>query len=240
MERIKIENWEEFQHYKHRNPAWIKLHGALLSNYEYRTLKDGEKLLLLSLWMLRSRISHDIPNDPAYIGEITAIKGKPKLQALIDKGFVTCYQDASSMLSIEKRSAKKQCAPVEKSREEKSRVEERIYMSENDSPENEEKGSEGLTLVEEFESGWDQYPGNKRGMSTELEYFKKKHSDWKDVVGGLSFAVSLEIMQREADSKAKQFVPPWKHFKTWIGNRCWEAPLERNRKESRLDGRPGE
>lgn len=236
MERIKIENWDEFQHYKKRNPPWIKLHGALLQNYEYRSLKDGEKLLLLSLWMLRSRISHDIPKDPHYIAEVTGITGKANIQALVNAGFVSCYQDASIMLATCKRTPKKQCAPVETETE----TEERIYMSENDSPENEEKGSEGLTLVEEFESGWDQYPGNKRGMSTELEYFKKKHSDWKDVVGGLSFAVSLEIMQREADSKAKQFVPPWKHFKTWIGNRCWEAPLERNRKESRLDGRPGE
>lgn len=28
---FKVRNWEQFQHYKDRNPPWIKLHFALLA-----------------------------------------------------------------------------------------------------------------------------------------------------------------------------------------------------------------
>jgi hypothetical protein len=49
---IKIKNWDEFQHYKDRNPPWIKLHRRLLNDRQFFSL-DGEcvKTLVL-LWML--------------------------------------------------------------------------------------------------------------------------------------------------------------------------------------------
>ena len=49
---IKIKNWDEFQHYKDRNPPWIKLHRRLLNDRQFFNL-DGEcvKTLVL-LWML--------------------------------------------------------------------------------------------------------------------------------------------------------------------------------------------
>ncbi len=73
-----------------------------------------------------------------------------------------------------------------------------------------------------FESARQLYPGTKRGLETEFENFTKKHKDWKKVIGLLESAIKNQIEQRKADKSRKLFVPHWKHFKTWINNRCWE------------------
>ena len=99
MDYIKICNWKKHQHYKDRNPPWIKLHNDLLTKYKYRCLQDASKLLLISLWLLRCKQNGDIPKDLAYIREITAIKGKINLQPLIKAGFIECYSPASKPLA---------------------------------------------------------------------------------------------------------------------------------------------
>ncbi len=95
MRRVKIMNWQELQHYKDRNPPWIKLHVALLSDYRFRCLPDEAKLLLILLWLLKSRQEGDIPADPTYIREMTSFKGNIDLETLEQAGFVESYDDDS-------------------------------------------------------------------------------------------------------------------------------------------------
>jgi hypothetical protein len=47
-------NWGSFQHYKDRAPAWIKLHKALLDDYEFACLPVASKALAPLLWLLAS------------------------------------------------------------------------------------------------------------------------------------------------------------------------------------------
>lgn len=47
-------NWGSFQHYKDREPAWIKLHKSLLTNYEFVCLPVASKALAPMLWLLAS------------------------------------------------------------------------------------------------------------------------------------------------------------------------------------------
>lgn len=47
-------NWSEFQHYKDRNPPWIKLHHKLLDNYEFACLPVASRALAPLLWLLAS------------------------------------------------------------------------------------------------------------------------------------------------------------------------------------------
>lgn len=54
MTRLLVKSWGEFQHYKERNPPWIKLHKRLLDNYEYHRLPDASKALAPMLWLLAS------------------------------------------------------------------------------------------------------------------------------------------------------------------------------------------
>jgi hypothetical protein len=47
---IVIPNWDKFQHYKDRDPPWIKLYTELNRRDDWRTLTYAERGLLCSLW----------------------------------------------------------------------------------------------------------------------------------------------------------------------------------------------
>ncbi len=50
-------NWAKFQHYKDRNPPWIKLHKELLNDRQYMRLPLASKALAPLLWLLASESS---------------------------------------------------------------------------------------------------------------------------------------------------------------------------------------
>ena len=69
------------------------------------------------------------------------------------------------------------------------------------------------------------YPGTKRGLNTEFSNFKR-HKDWKLCLSLLKPAIEQQIKWRElAKTGEDSFIPPWKNFKTWINNRCWEDEM---------------
>jgi ribosomal protein L32 len=103
MEYIIIKNWKQFQHYKDRNPPWIKLYHSLLDDYEYSQLNDASKLLLLSLWMLAGRTDNKIPNDLSWIKSKSMLNNKIDLKPLINNGFISINGDASKVLASDKQ-----------------------------------------------------------------------------------------------------------------------------------------
>ena len=51
---LRPKNWAEFQHYKDRNPTWIKLHKKLLDDFTFQCLPLASKALAPMLWLLAS------------------------------------------------------------------------------------------------------------------------------------------------------------------------------------------
>lgn len=51
---IRIPKWSEFQHYKNRNPPWIKLHRQLLNKRGWRGLDPFAAKLLVEVWLVAS------------------------------------------------------------------------------------------------------------------------------------------------------------------------------------------
>ena len=64
---FSVRNWEAFQHYKDRNPPWIKLHNHLLDDYEFESLPDNTKCHLLCIWMLASRTNNKMMFDNSWV-----------------------------------------------------------------------------------------------------------------------------------------------------------------------------
>jgi hypothetical protein len=65
---ITIKNWRRHQHYKHRNPPWVKLHADLLRDCAwYRGLSDNAARFLIELWLLARRDGGTIPYDSLMI-----------------------------------------------------------------------------------------------------------------------------------------------------------------------------
>jgi hypothetical protein len=118
MRYLKVKGWEEFQHYKHRNPPWIKLHRALLDDYEFSRLQDASKAHLMLIWLFASQKNGLIPDDPAFLKRKIGLEKEPNLNLFVDHGLLLPEQDASSVLAESKQVA----LLVEKRREEKREV----------------------------------------------------------------------------------------------------------------------
>jgi hypothetical protein len=101
VEYLTVKNFSKFQHYKERNPPWIKIHRELFLDYEFGRLQDASKLHLILIWLLASQKDNKFPNDPEYIKEQIHVKEDVDLNLLISKGFLiplaSCKQDASTL-----------------------------------------------------------------------------------------------------------------------------------------------
>lgn len=99
MDYLRVKNWFEFQHYKDRNPPWIKLHRTLLDDYEFSCLQDASKLHLMLIWLLASQSEGRIPADPKFLQHKLGLKAQPDLQALISTRFLIVEHNASNLLA---------------------------------------------------------------------------------------------------------------------------------------------
>lgn len=92
-------NWTEFQHYKDREPSWIKLHKSLLTNYEFVCLPVASKALAPMLWLLASEYKDGIIDASldkiAFRLSMTRGQLAEALSPLIESGFF----DASEPLA---------------------------------------------------------------------------------------------------------------------------------------------
>ncbi|MFQ6035650.1 MAG: hypothetical protein ACE5NM_07355, partial [Sedimentisphaerales bacterium] len=80
-------------------------------------------------------------------------------------------------------------------------------------------------LFELFEQAIRLYPGDKRSAKTEFEELKAQQPNWQDIVPALESAIELQVLNRQKLARAGEFVPPWKHFKRYIRDRCWESRI---------------
>lgn len=122
---FKVKSWETFQHYKDRNPPWIKLHNHLLDNYEFECLPDASKAHLLCIWMLASRTQNNMPMDSKWIKRKIGASEDVDLEILLKYGFIELNQElqdaeqgASKVLVPEEKSRDREEAEAEKSKEE--------------------------------------------------------------------------------------------------------------------------
>ena len=93
-------NWAVFQHYKNRQPPWIKLHRDLLNNRDFITLPVASKALAPLLWLLASEHEDGVfdasTDELSFRLRMTEKEIESGLKPLIQKGF---FLDASTMLA---------------------------------------------------------------------------------------------------------------------------------------------
>jgi hypothetical protein len=108
-------NWDNFQHYKHRSPPWIKLHRNLLDDMQYQRLPVASKAIAPMLWLLASESSdgviHRTPEEIAFRLRMTEKDVVSAIKPLIDNGF---FIEDSNMLA--------ECLQGATTEREKSRV----------------------------------------------------------------------------------------------------------------------
>lgn len=99
MKYLSIKDLAKHQHYKDRNPPWIKLHRSVLSSYSVRCLQDASKAHLMLLWLLASGMDNRIPYDLAFITEMIGATTPVDIEELVLQGFIEVSQDDGKPLA---------------------------------------------------------------------------------------------------------------------------------------------
>lgn len=117
-------NWAELQHYKDRNPPWIKLHKKLLDNFEFQSLPVASRALAPMLWLLASEHDNGVidatPGKLAFRLRMSESSAKDALKPLIDKEFFSVVQGDSGVLAKVGRGARPETE--EEKREKRDRL----------------------------------------------------------------------------------------------------------------------
>ncbi len=156
---LRVRNFDAFQHYKERNPIWIKLYCSLLDDYEFAQLPDETKFHAVGLMLLASRLNNKFPADELWLrAKINATK-EIDLEKLLEIEFLEVAEDAKNDKSAAAKnqnnprklnktnadsasatfSDEENAASVEEKREEESRTHTQQKRGESSPEETEEK-----------------------------------------------------------------------------------------------------
>jgi len=192
VEYLRIKNWEQYQHYKERNPPWIKLHNKILDCYEYGCLQDASKLLLLSLYLLASRTDNKIPNDMFWIKSKAMLKGKVDIKPLIKHGFIEVIGNASTVLATRMQNA-------------------------DSETETETEESRGDICANRFNAFWNAYPKKRNKGQAEKAFKKIKPS--QDLLNKMLMAISCACECKDWRKSDGKYIP---YPATWLNAKGWE------------------
>lgn len=100
--KLRVRNWRQFQHYKDRNPPWIKLHFSILSSSDWVTLDDACRVLAIACMLIASRSEGEIDGSEAglaYLQRVAYLNELPNLSSLIECGFLEPASTCKRMLA---------------------------------------------------------------------------------------------------------------------------------------------
>lgn len=159
MQYLYVKNWRKFQHYKHRNPPWIKLHREIFTSQDWVMLDDASKLLAIVCMVEAGKLDGMVPSEPAYLQRIAYLQRLPNLKPLIECGFLSeTLADASESKQLRTNA------------DTESRVQ---------SPENIERKKEGDDAAKRGEAGKKKKP--RHGQKTKFGgrvWFDSGTSEW--------------------------------------------------------------
>mgnify|MGYP001615686967 CR=1 FL=1 len=121
MSVLVVCGWDRFQHYKDRDPPWIKLYRSLLQDYLFITLSDRDKCHLILLWLWAACTDNCLPRDAAWLRRRLGLHSDPNLELFINQGWLLVDASINSehVASTEKRREEKRreetSTPVDKS-----------------------------------------------------------------------------------------------------------------------------
>jgi len=207
---LRVKNWEQFQHYKDRNPPWIKLHFALLASEDWVTLDDASKLLAVVCMLIASRNNGEVPNNPAYLKRVAYLDRLPKLEPLISCGFLEILQASASTPQAPASGVQADARP-----ETETEADKKDSLSETSSDESPKQASP-KTYPADFEAFWLSYPRTPNMSKS------KALACWKKLTPAdrLACAQAVPAYKAFLSSKADH---PTMHATTFINERRFEG-----------------
>lgn len=93
---LAVRNWHKFQHYKDRQPVWVKLYTELLDDVRFLALPDAAKGQLCTLFLLAAKRGNVLPDKPNTLRVLIGCTGKLYLQELLSGGWLTSDPNEAS------------------------------------------------------------------------------------------------------------------------------------------------
>lgn len=90
---LRIKEWAKYQHYKDRNPPWIKLYREMLTSYTWVVLDDASRLLAVVCLLLAAETDNKIPLDRDFIQRRAQLKARPDVRKLVEVEFAEVFDD---------------------------------------------------------------------------------------------------------------------------------------------------
>jgi hypothetical protein len=85
---MRVRNWSKYQHYKDRNPPWVKWYYDALSSRWWVGLDDKHRVLAMTCLLIASRHDGEVPDDIDYVREVGHIKSKSTFKPLLQCRFL--------------------------------------------------------------------------------------------------------------------------------------------------------
>lgn len=114
---LHVKNWESFQHYKDRNPPWIKLYRTLLNDRNFFNLSGDCVKTLILLWIIAADTpTGELPSIPDLAFKIRIDENQLRQQLVELKHWIIfdasdllagCLQDDSNLLHRDREETKK-------------------------------------------------------------------------------------------------------------------------------------
>lgn len=131
----QIKSWESYQHYKDRNPPWIKLHRELLTSETWITLADASRVLAVACMLVAAATGNRIPTNPAYIKRVAYLNGDPDFAPLLESQFIEEIDETGKVLARASKPLAKRTKRLTRDRgETETETEERRGETEESSP----------------------------------------------------------------------------------------------------------
>lgn len=215
--QFKVRNWEQFQHYKDRNPPWIKLHFALLASEDWVTLDDASKLLAVVCMLIASRNNGLVPNNPAYLKRVAYLDRLPKLKPLIDCGFLEIPQADASDLQAPASSMQANARPetdTDTDTEDKDSSSSRPAAAKVNEAQSQKKAIE----AEFSETFWPAYPRKVEKQDALKAFIKARAKTSLETIMAGVRAYAAEVAGKEP-----QFI---RHAAKFLNSASWENAAE--------------
>lgn len=222
---VSIKNFDKFQHYKHRNPPWIKLYYDLLDDDDFISMSIESRHHYMTLLLIAGHKNNRIPHDTAYLKKVMRLDEEPDLTELIERGFLLAPRKhaPSRLLAPCKQNALSEIeTDSEAEGEAEAEAEERERLS-HTRPTS-WQGDLPVEMEMEFGGFWVQFPIKLNRQRARRAWFDARQLvSAQEIMDGLQRSLESAGWGR-ADNDGAVFDPP--HAHRWLNDRRWEDQFD--------------
>jgi len=218
---LRVANLERYQHYKNRNPPWVKLYASILTDYEFSHLNDASKWLQVGIILLASQHHNQIPDDPKWIKSRLSMTSTPDLDSLERAGFIIREHCASDLLAYQNHAsislASDKQNGVSETETEKSREE----TDGHSASERQMTGRERReTWAKGFPKFWDSWPRKVAKQQAFRQWIKLTPATREEFGPRFnSIMLLLKLHNKDFEQRDKDKIP---HPASWLNRESFE------------------